>query len=143
MSHLTQQTQPVREKDIVRQWHLIDAKGQVLGRLATRIAGLLIGKHKTQTVGYLDVGDSIVVINAQQVKVTGNKAEQKIYTSYSGYPGGLKEMSFARLQAKKPQDIVKKAVWGMLPKNKLRQPRMRRLFIYRDEKHPYEEKVKS
>lgn len=141
MTHLTKTTPTVKEKNIVRGWHLFDARGKILGRLATSIATQLTGKHKTTYVPHLDSGDYIVVINAKDVKVTGRKAAQKIYTSYSGYPGGLKEISYERLLNKDPRKVIQNAVSGMLPKNKLRQVRMTRLFVFADENHPYADKL--
>jgi large subunit ribosomal protein L13 len=120
-----------------RQWHVIDAKGQVLGRLATRVAGLLRGKGKPTFTPYLDEGDFVVVINAADVKLTGNKLEQKVAFSHSMYPGGLKLVPYSRLMAEKPERAVEKAVSAMLTKSKLRERMMTRLKIYRDATHPH------
>ena len=114
------------------QWFVIDAKDQVLGRLATRAARLLIGKDKPSFTPYLDSGDHVVVINADQIKMTGNKVEQKFYYSHSGYPGGLKEVPAKRVRQSRPEWIVREAIVGMLPKNKLRARRAKKLRVYRD-----------
>lgn len=120
-----------------RQWHLVDANGQVLGRLATRIAGLLRGKGKPTFTPYLDEGDFVVVINAAQVKLTGNKINQKVKYSHSMYPGGLKLVPYSRLMTENPEKVIEKAVSAMLTKSKLRERMMTRLKIYRDAAHPH------
>ncbi|HEY4740155.1 MAG TPA: 50S ribosomal protein L13 [Candidatus Acidoferrales bacterium] len=117
-----------------KNWLIIDANGQVLGRLATQIARLLIGKDKPNFTPYLDCGDHVVVINAERVRVTGNKADQKIYRHHSGFPGGLKEVPFRRKMQQQPAEIIREAVLGMLPKNKLRARRARKLRIYAGDK---------
>jgi large subunit ribosomal protein L13 len=114
------------------QWFVVDAKDQVLGRLATKVARLLIGKDKPTFTPYLDSGDHVVVINANQIKMTGNKVEQKFYYSHSGYPGGLKEVPAKRVRQAKPEWLVREAIVGMLPKNKLRARRAKKLRVYRD-----------
>ena len=114
------------------QWFVIDATDQVLGRLATKAARLLIGKDKPVFTPYLDSGDHVVVINADKVKMTGNKVEQKIYHSHSGYPGGLKAVPAKRVRESRPEWVVREAIVGMLPKNKLRARRARKLRVYRD-----------
>ena len=114
------------------QWFVVDAKDQVLGRLATKVARLLIGKDKPSFTPYLDSGDHVVVINADQIRMTGNKIEQKVYYSHSGYPGGLKEVPAKRVRETKPEWMVREAVLGMLPKNKLRARRAKKLRVYRD-----------
>jgi len=143
MVNLTISTKPVKAKEIKRDWHLIDASSKILGRLAPEIVKLLQGKHKRNYVPYLDMGDYVVVINAKKVIVSGKKADQKIYTRYSGYPGGLKEISFNKLLEEKPEEIVKRAVSGMLPKNKLRKKRLARLYVFADENHPFADKFKN
>ena len=115
-------------------WYVIDAAGQVLGRLATRVARVLIGKDKPNFTPFLDSGDHVVVINAGQIRLTGNKLEQKIYYHHSGYPGGLKEVPIKRLRANRADWIVREAILGMLPKNKLRARRARKLRVYLDAK---------
>ncbi|HEV2101263.1 MAG TPA: 50S ribosomal protein L13 [Candidatus Acidoferrum sp.] len=114
------------------QWFVVDAKDQVLGRLATKVARMLIGKDKPSFTPYLDSGDHVVVINADKIKMTGNKVEQKMYYSHSGYPGGLKEVPAKRVRQTKPEWVVREAIVGMLPKNKLRARRAKKLRVYRD-----------
>ena len=130
-----------KAKDIKRFWHLIDAKEEILGRLSTKIAQLLIGKAKPYFVPHLDCGDFVVVINAEKIRVTGKKEDQKIYTRYSGYPGGLKEIVLKDLRKKNPKEIIRHAVSGMLPKNKLRKGRLKRLCVYAGTDHPHGKKL--
>src|SRR6202790_3880574 len=111
-------------------WVVVDAAGQVLGRLATRIARILIGKDKPNFTPYLDCGDHVVVINAEQIKLTGNKIDQKIYRHHSGFPGGLKEVPIRVLLQRRPEEVLREAVLGMLPKNKLRARRAKKLRVY-------------
>ena len=113
-----------------KDWFVIDANGQVLGRLATKIARMLIGKDKPSYTPFLDCGDHIVVINAERVKLTGNKIDQKMYRHHSGYPGGLKEVSIRALMQRRPEEVIREAVLGMLPKNKLRARRAKKLRVY-------------
>ena len=113
-----------------KDWFVVDAEGQVLGRLATRIARLLIGKDKASFTPSLDCGDHVVVINAELVRLTGNKIDQKIYRHHSGYPGGLKEIPIRQLMQKRPEEVIREAVLGMLPKNKLRARRAKKLRVY-------------
>jgi large subunit ribosomal protein L13 len=115
-----------------KQWFVIDADGQVLGRLATRAARVLIGKDKPQFTPHLDCGDHVVIINAAKIRLTGNKIEQKMYRHHSGYPGGLKEVSLKSLMPKRADWVVREAILGMLPKNKLRAHRARKLRVYLD-----------
>lgn len=114
-------------------WFVVDATNQALGRLATKVARVLIGKDKAQFTPYLDSGDHVVVINADKIRLTGNKIEQKVYYSHSGYPGGLKEVPAKRVRETKPEWMVRYAIEGMLPKNKLRARRLKKLRVYRDE----------
>ena len=114
------------------QWFVVDATNVVLGRLATKVARLLIGKDKASFTPYLDSGDHVVVINADKIRMTGNKVEQKVYYSHSGYPGGLKEVPAKRVRESKPEWIIREAVLGMLPKNRLRARRAKKLRVYRD-----------
>ncbi len=130
-------TYVTKASDIERQWHFVDADGQILGRMATRIAGLLMGKHKRLFCRNLDVGDHVVVVNAARVKVTGNKMKQKIYYRHSGYPGGLKETSLEKMMEKHPTRVIEYAVKGMLPRNKLNASMLRRLRVYADDVHPH------
>lgn len=130
-------------KSITRKWHLIDAKGEILGRTASKIANLLIGKHKPNYAPHMDMGDCVVVINARDIEVSGKKAKQKVYKKHSGYPGGLKEVKYEKLIKEQPEKIIMHAVSGMLPKNRLQQGRMNRLKVYKEEKHPYEDRFKK
>jgi large subunit ribosomal protein L13 len=124
-----------REAEQLKQgnaWYVIDAAGQVLGRLATRVARVLIGKDKPTFTPYLDSGDHVIVINANKIRLTGNKLEQKVYRHHSGYPGGLKEVPAKRLRPNRADWMVREAILGMLPKNKLRARRARKLRVYLD-----------
>lgn len=136
-------TRSLKASEIKRTWHLVDAQDQILGRLATKIARFLTGKDKPSFAPYLDGGDFVVVINAAKVKVSGKKRDQKIYYRHSGYPGGFKEVSFAEQMKKDPRKIIRQAVAGMLPKNRLRAKRLARLKIVVDAKHPYQAKFKE
>lgn len=122
---------------IDRKYHLFDAKGKTLGRLATEIALLLRGKNKVDFAPHIDGGDFAVVINTDRVKVTGGKAEGKIYHYYSGYPGGVRDVKFKDAMEKDSRKVIEEAVRGMLPKNKLRDRMMTRLKLYKDDKHEY------
>lgn len=133
--------QSTKAKAIVRSWHLVDAKGKVLGRVATEIAQKLMGKQKPNFVRHLDCGDYVVVINSARVETTGRKEEQKMYGRYSGYPGGLKQKALWQVRQEKPNEVIRHAVWGMLPTNKLRDRLIKRLYIYKDASHPYGDKV--
>lgn len=130
-------TQTIKTADIKREWHFIDAKDTVLGKLASKIAPLLQGKHKPNYTPHLDNGDYVVVTNASQVVVTRNKAESKVYISHSNYPGGLKKETFATLQKRQPEEIISLAVKNMLPNNRLRSHRLARLKVYAGDKHPH------
>ena len=124
-----------RPADIRRDWYIVDASGKTLGRLATEIARRLRGKHKPEYSPHLDTGDYIVVINAGQVRVTGNKAKDKIYHSHSGYPGGIKSITFEKLIEKKPERVIEKAVKGMLPRGPLGRAMFRKLKVYSGAEH--------
>ena len=124
-------------KESSRQWHIIDAKGQVLGRLASKAARLLQGKHKPEWSPFLDQGDHVVVINAATVRLTGRKEEQKIYRAHSGYEGGLREERAKIVRQKNPVRLVEEAVHGMLPKTKLGQAMYRKLKVYASAEHPH------
>ena len=136
-------TYSIKASDIERKWHVIDASDEVLGRLATRIAGLLMGKHKPMFCRNLDVGDFVVVINADKVRVTGNKAKQKMYYRHSGYPGGLKSVSLEKMMQTHPNRVIEHAVKGMLPRNKLSAGMMKRLKVYSGDSHPHVGQVGS
>jgi large subunit ribosomal protein L13 len=123
--------------DVSRQWYIVDVKGQTLGRAATVIAGYLAGKHKPTFTPNTDGGDYVVVINAAQVAVTGNKESQKVYYRHTGYPGGIKQRTLAEQRSIKPEDIIVHAVRGMLPKNKLSPERLKRLKVYAGTEHTH------
>lgn len=125
---------------IKRSWNLIDAKDQILGRMSTQVALMLMGKNKPYFVRNLDCGNYVVVVNAKNVKVSGQKEEKKIYNTHSGYPGGFKTKNLLRLRREKPEDIIRHAVMGMLPNNKLRDKLITRLYIFEDDKHTYTDK---
>ena len=133
-------TQSTKASDIKRTWHLIDVKGQVLGRVATQVALKLMGKNKVNFVINLDCGDHVVVINASLVVTTGKKEKEKLYGNYSGHPGGLKQKALWQVRQEKPTEPLYRAVFGMLPKNKLRDRLITRLYLYSESEHPYKEK---
>ena len=137
MSQHLQKTKATRQSDVSRAWHLIDVKDTVLGRIVPSIVQLLRGKGKPYFVPNLDCGDEVVVINASYVVLTGNKFAKKVYTRYSGYPGGLKKTTAGDLKEAHPEELVRHAVSGMLPKNKLRDQWLTRLHVYEDDSHPY------
>jgi large subunit ribosomal protein L13 len=128
-------THVVRAKDIERNWVLIDAEDQVLGRLASHVADLLRGKGKPHYTPHLDVGDHVVITNAAKVRITGNKLDQKKYYRYSGYPGGLRVRTMRELMDAKPEEVIMKAVWGMLPSTKQGRAQLRRLRVYAGPEH--------
>jgi len=123
--------------DITRKWHVVDAEGQTLGRLATRIARVLSGKHSPRFTPFLDTGDHVIVINAAKVKLTGTKPDKKIYHHYTGFPGGLKSETFKKRVVRRPEFLVEEAVRGMLPSTKLGRAMAKKLQVYRDDKHPH------
>ncbi len=127
-----------REKDIQKHWHVIDAEGQILGRLASRAARLLTGKDKPIYTPFLDTGDHVIIINAEKVKLTGKKLTDKKYHHHTGYPGGLREMTAGVLLSKDPGKLVREAVIGMLPKTKLGHAMRKKLKVYRGPKHPHQ-----
>lgn len=130
-----------KEKEVIREWHLLDAEGEVLGRLCTKIATYLTGKHKATYSTHMDMGDFVVVVNAEKVEVTGKKGNQKVYRTHSGYPGGFKEKSYKQVMEVHPERIIEHAVLGMLPNNRLRDPRMLRLKVVVGDKNPYEKQL--
>lgn len=136
-------TNVLSAKDIKRGWHHFDARGKILGRLATEIASILSGKNKTNYVPYLDMGDFVVITNAAEVKVTGKKAQTKKYVRHSGYPGGLKIEVFSDLQKRRPEEIIRHAVKGMLPKTKLGDAMIKKLYIYAGSEHPHKQQLKQ
>jgi large subunit ribosomal protein L13 len=131
-------TYAVRANEIERQWWVVDASDQTLGRLATRVATLLEGKHKPMYSPHLDTGDHVVVVNAGKVRVTGNKLVQKRYYRHSGYPGGLKEESLQALLVRKPELVIERAVKGMLPQNRLGRAMFKKLKVYSGAEHPHQ-----
>jgi large subunit ribosomal protein L13 len=131
-------TYAVKASEIERQWWVVDASDQTLGRLATRIATLLEGKHKPIYSPHIDTGDHVVVVNAGKVKVTGNKLVQKRYYRHSGYPGGLKEESLQALLGRKPELVIERAVKGMLPQNRLGRAMIKKLKVYSGSEHPHQ-----
>jgi len=124
-----------KPETVTRDWYVVDAEGKTLGRIATEIARRLRGKHKAEFTPHVDTGDYIIVINAEKVTVTGNKAAGKTYYSHSGFPGGIKQISFEKLQAHKPEMIIEKAVKGMLPKGPLGRAMFRKLKVYAGTEH--------
>ena len=136
-------TYSTKASDIKRDWHVIDASAKPLGRLATEVAQLLKGKHKPIYTRHLDTGDFVIVVNAEKVRVTGNKAKQKVYYRHSGYPGGLKAITFEAMMAKHPTRIIEHAVKGMLPKNPLGRAMFRKLKVYEGPTHPHGAQIKA
>jgi large subunit ribosomal protein L13 len=130
-------TYTAKPREIEQAWRLVDADGQILGRLATEIADTLRGKNKPAYTPHVDTGDFVIVVNADKVRVTGKKLEQKIYYRHSGYPGGLRERTLAEQLARRPEDVIRKAVKGMLPKNKLAAAQLRKLKVYAGPEHPH------
>lgn len=124
-------------KQISRKYHLFDANGLILGRLSTDIARILVGKNRVDYTPHIDAGDFVVVVNTDKIDVTGGKEKKKIYHSFSGYPGGIHSITLEKLREKDSRKILEKAVYGMLPKNKLRASRMARLRLYKGEDHPH------
>ncbi len=127
-----------KENEIERKWYVVDASGLVLGRLATKIATVLRGKNKPQFTPHLDVGDFVVVVNAEKVRVSGKKADIKTYSHYTGYPGGLKQQVFSDVQRRHPERIIEYAVWGMLPHSRLGKQQFKKLKVYRGAAHPHQ-----
>lgn len=137
MNTLSYKTRSVRKEDVERRWFVVDAEGQVLGRLATRIATVLRGKHRPEYTPHVDTGEYVIVINAEKVKLTGKKDIVKIYQSYSGYPGGLRELTASQVRDRKPERLIESAVKGMLPKNKLGNAMIHKLWVYKGPDHPH------
>lgn len=125
-------------QEIARKWYVVDASGQTLGRLASRVASILAGKENPSYTPFIDTGDHVIVINAGKIKVTGMKAEQKVYRHYTGFPGGLREEDFRKRFDRKPELIVQEAILGMLPKNKLGRAMGKKLKVYKGDKHTHE-----
>ena len=138
MDTLSYKTLSAKNEEVERKWYIIDADGEVVGRLSSRIAHVLRGKHKPSYTPHVDCGDHVIVINADKVRFTGNKIDQKEYLRYSGYPGGQKSTTPRQLFKKKPHEVIENAVRGMLPKNTLGREMFRKLFVYAGEEHPHE-----
>jgi large subunit ribosomal protein L13 len=130
-------TYSAKPKEIEQRWYLVDAEGQTLGRLATRIADTLRGKRKPQYTAHVDTGDFVVVVNAEKIAVTGKKLEQKVYRRHSGYPGGLRERTLAEQLERGPTEVLRRAVRGMLPRNRLARRQLTKLKIYAGPEHPH------
>lgn len=134
---LSYKTISAKKEEVARKWYIVDAENEVVGRLSTQIASVLRGKNKPDFTPHVDTGDYVIVINAEKVRFTGNKLQQKVYQRYSGYPGGQKERTAEEVLAKKPQDIIENAVRGMLPKTKLGRAMINKLFVYAGTEHPH------
>ncbi|HJL61964.1 MAG TPA: 50S ribosomal protein L13 [Pseudomonadales bacterium] len=130
-------TYSANKETVKRNWYVVDASDKVLGRMATEIANRLRGKHKAEYTPHVDTGDYIVVVNAEKVKVTGNKARDKTYYHHTGYPGGIKSITFEKLQDKAPEKVIEVAVKGMMPKNKLSRAMLSKLKVYAGNDHPH------
>ena len=138
MDTLSYKTLSAKNEEVVRKWYIIDADGEIVGRVCSRIAHVLRGKHKPSYTSHVDCGDHVIVINADKIRFTGRKIDQKEYLRYSGYPGGQKSTTPRMLLAKKPHAIVENAVRGMLPKNTLGRQMFRKLHVYAGTEHPHE-----
>lgn len=134
---MTMKTYSAKLSEVQREWRVVDADGATLGRLATRIATLLRGKHRVTFTPSLDTGDPVVVVNAAKIKVTGNKLKDKMYERHSGYPGGFRAESLEVLLARRPEEVIRRAVRGMLPQNRLGEEMMRKLHVYAGAEHPH------
>jgi len=130
-------TYSAKKEDIMRSWHVVDANGKTLGRLATVVASVLKGKNKPIFTKHVDTGDFVIVVNAEKIYLTGKKLDQKVYYSHSGYPGGLKSITAGKLLKTKPEEVLKRAVQGMLPKTQLGKQMLTKLKIYAGETHPH------
>ena len=127
-----------KQGDIVRKWYVVDASGQTLGRLASQVSRILSGKTNPRYTPFIDTGDHVIVINAEKIRVTGLKTDQKMYHHYTGYPGGIRHEEYKKRLVRKPEAIIVEAVHGMLPKNKLGRNMVDKLKVYRGDKHPHE-----
>ena len=137
MNTLSYKTKSAKKEEVQRNWYVVDAQSDVVGRLSTKIATVLRGKHKASYTPHVDTGDYVIVINAEKARFSGNKMDQKEYQTYSGYPGGQKKKTAAELMEKKPTDIMESAVRGMLPKTRLGRQMIKKLFIYVGSDHPH------
>ena len=137
MTKTMAKTYSAKISEVQREWHVVDADGATLGRLATRIAVILRGKHKATFTPSLDTGDPVIVVNAAKFKVTGKKLQDKMYVRHSGYPGGLRAETLEQLLGRRPEEVIRRAVRGMLPQNRLGDQMMRKLFVYAGATHPH------
>ncbi len=137
MNTLSYKTRSAKKEEVVRKWYIIDAEGEVVGRLCSRIAHVLRGKHKPEYTPHVDCGDYVIVINAEKVRFTGQKMDRKEYLRYTGYPGGQRKTTPRELLDKKPEEIIEHAVRGMLPKNRLGRQMFKKMFVYAGEEHPH------
>lgn len=133
-----QPTFQAKNEDLDKKWYVVDASGKTLGRLASQVAAILRGKHKPTYTPHVDTGDFVIVVNADQVRLTGNKLQQKIYYRHSGYTGGLRQRTAEQMLATRPERVIEQAVWGMLPHNRLGRRQIRKLKVYRGAEHPHE-----
>lgn len=131
-------TYMAKSQELDRKWYVVDASGQTLGRLATQVATVLRGKHKPTYTPHVDTGDHVIIINAEQIELTGNKLHAKKYYRHSGHPGGIKEMTAFEMRQRRPERMLKLAIWGMLPHNKLGRQMIRKLRVYAGSEHPHE-----
>lgn len=138
MDTLSYKTQSAKDEQVERQWHVIDAEGLIVGRLCSKIATILRGKHKPSYTPHVDTGDFIIVVNAEKVRFTGNKMNDKVYQTYSGYTGGQRSRTAREMLNKKPISVVESGVRGMLPKNRLGRKMFKKLFVYEGAEHPHE-----
>jgi len=132
-----QRTWTAKQNDVERRWYVVDAEGQTLGRLATRIADTLRGKRKPEYTPHVDTGDFVIVVNAEKIVVTGKKLDDKIYYRHSGYPGGLRQRTLGEQLARRPTEVIRKAVKGMLPRNRLARQQLTKLKVYAGPEHPH------
>lgn len=137
MDTLSYKTKSAKPAEVERKWFVIDAEGEVVGRIATKIATVLRGKHKASYTPHVDTGDYVIIVNAEKVRFTGNKVNDKVYLTYSGYPGGQKARNAKEMFEKKPEAVLEKAVKGMLPKGPLGRDMFRKLFVYAGAEHPH------
>ncbi len=138
MDTLSYKTKSIRNEDVVKQWWLVDAENEVLGRLASKVANLIRGKYKPSFTPHIDCGDNVIIINADKIKLTGNKLTDKVYTRHTGYPGGQRFSTPSELLKSKPEEIIEKAVKGMLPRNRLGRAMYKNLYIYIGTEHHHE-----
>jgi len=140
---MNNKTYQPKQKEVKREWRLVDAHGQILGRLATSVAMMLTGKNKVSYSAHMDCGDYVVVVNAKDIELTGKKIQQKKYYRHSGYPGGFKEIKLSKLIVERPAKVIELAVSGMVPDNRLKKPRLARLKVFSGTEHPYADKLKK